>query len=202
MFTTVSSRKVQFRSSLAMVTKEFLAARSNGAKCRSGLYNSQQPTKLVSLFAIVDAHDDNRIGDEPAVVALLVQHLQSALDYVDVAAAMGQRVEHRLLIHRFGLGHADGHVHSHIVGCLADQSRKSQAAVMNRIEHRPLRGIGIIQSVHIHAHPHFRNAPYQSHTVPPCASPFESLPDYTTADFLVEILRFDLALSSCDVPEL
>src|SRR4029079_606229 len=140
MFTTVSSRKVQFRSSLAMVTKEFLAARSNGAKCRSGLYNSQQPTQLVSLFAIVDAHDDNRIGDEPAVVALLIQHLQSALDYVDVPTAMRQSVEHRLLIHRFGLGHADGHVHSHIVGCLADQSRKSQAAVMNRIEHRPLRG--------------------------------------------------------------
>jgi hypothetical protein len=37
-----------------------------------------------------------------------IQHLQSPLDHVDVAAAVGQCFQHRLLIHRSGLGNADG----------------------------------------------------------------------------------------------
>src|SRR5947208_9696150 len=42
---------------------------------------------------------------------------------------------------------------------------------MQRIEYRPLGGIGVVQSVNIHSHTHFCNAPYQSHTwSPPPAS--------------------------------
>ena len=65
-----------------------------------------------------------------------------------MAAAVGQRFQDGLAIHRLGLGHADGY--PHIVSGLAEQPLKSQAAVMNGIEHCPLGGSGVIQSVHIH----------------------------------------------------
>jgi hypothetical protein len=60
------------------------------------------------LFSVVDADDHNGVGNQPSVLARFIQHLQPALKHVDVAAAVGQCFQHRLLIYRSGLGNADG----------------------------------------------------------------------------------------------
>src|SRR5215467_7333824 len=43
---------------------------------------------------------------------------------------------------------------------------------MNRIEDRPLGSIGVIQSVNIHSHAKFRNAPYPGHSWSPPSANF------------------------------
>jgi hypothetical protein len=47
---------------------------------------------LGPLLPIINTDDDDRVGDQPAVVALFIQHLQAAVDHVDVAAAVGKRL--------------------------------------------------------------------------------------------------------------
>ena len=69
---------------------------------------------MVLLFAVVDADDDDGVGDQPTVVALFVEYLQSTVNHVDVPAAVRQRFQHGLAVHCLGLGHADGHFHPHI----------------------------------------------------------------------------------------
>ena len=59
---------------------------------------------MLSLFAVVHADDHDGVGDQPTIVALFIEYLQSTVDDVDVPAAVGQRFQHGLAIHRLGLG--------------------------------------------------------------------------------------------------
>ena len=61
---------------------------------------------MVLLFAVVDADDDDGVGDQPTVVALFVEYLQSTMNHVDVPAAVRQRFQHGLAVHCLGLGHS------------------------------------------------------------------------------------------------
>jgi hypothetical protein len=60
----------------------------------------EKGARLLLLFAVVDADNDDGVGDQPSVLARFIQHLQPALKHVDVAPAVGQRFQNGLLIYR------------------------------------------------------------------------------------------------------
>ena len=69
--------------------------------------------------SVVEADDHRSIGDNHRVIPGLAGNFQATQHRLDVAGAVGKRCYHRIAVHLFGLGHANGYVNPHVVGGFA-----------------------------------------------------------------------------------
>ncbi len=69
----------------------------------TNLDNGNSVNACRPLFPVVHANDHDGVGDQHAIGALCIQHLQAAVDHVDNAGAVRQGFQHAVTIHRLGL---------------------------------------------------------------------------------------------------
>src|SRR5882672_7190165 len=119
------------------------------------------------LFAVINADSDDRVSNERAVTAVLVQQFQTAHYHRHVGVAVREGGSNLSDIHLVRAWRSDGHLDRHIVSGGANQPGESETAVVNSIKDGALGRQRVIEAVDIHAHPHLCNEAHQRHGIPP-----------------------------------
>ena len=104
--------------------------------------------------AVGEADQNHRVGGHDVAVAPGVRDVETAGHDVHGDPAVGQFGGDRLDVDPIRLLHSDVDVDDHVVVCLAGRSEEVQAAVVDRVEHGPAGGLGVIVAAYVDAHAH------------------------------------------------
>ena len=119
------------------------------------------------LCAVVHADSDERVRDERAVAAVLVQQFQTTRYHGHMGVAVGGGGSNLSDLHLGRAWRSDGPLDRPSVRGGANQPSESETAVVHSIKDGARSRQRVLEAVDIHAHPHLCHAAHQRPWIPP-----------------------------------